>query len=274
MAIYKAANLIEVYRAKSKSKDINELTGRTGRPDLTRFVTRNIIAKLPLNESSCVVDVGCGHGLLLHYAAEMGVNPYKGRLIGILPTKEEVSRVRAHLLDDPAVRSGLISIELGTAERTGLPDGFADVAVCNSVIHGAGRSLEDAKAALAEFNRILKPGCVLFLGELPDSDEFAGRNCGDSITGWLFYVLKNQGLDAFLARLKQVALALVGEEPFVVAPKKLFYSPPGEFIDLARQFGFEPIEHYRHVEIHQDAGEGESATRWDYLLRKISAVQN
>jgi hypothetical protein len=44
MAIHKAANLIEVYRAKAKSKDINELTGRIGRPDLTRFVTKNIIA--------------------------------------------------------------------------------------------------------------------------------------------------------------------------------------------------------------------------------------
>jgi SAM-dependent methyltransferase len=268
MAIHKAENLIEAYRAKSRSKDINELTGRTGRPDLTRFVTRNIAARLPLNPSSCVVDVGCGHGLLLQYAAEKGVDPYVGRLIGILPTKEEVSRVRNHLLENCA--SGPISIEMGTAEQTNLPADYADVVICNSVIHDAGRSIDLARAALAEFNRTTKIGGVLFIGELPDSNELEAKNYGDSITGWLLYVLKNQGLSAFFVRLKQVAVALVSTEPFVVAPKKYFYCAPDDFIALAKQFGFEPVEHYRHVGIDADGKEQISPTRWDYLFRKTS----
>ena len=99
MAIHKTKNLVETYRAKAGAKDINELTGRTGRPDLTRFVISQMIAKIPVNENMILVDIGCGDGLFLKKAAESGLDSYKGRLIGILPTKEEVIRVRNHLLE-------------------------------------------------------------------------------------------------------------------------------------------------------------------------------
>ena len=144
MAIHKTKNLVETYRAKAGAKDINELTGRTGRPDLTRFVISQMIAKIPVNENMILVDIGCGDGLFLKKAAESGLDSYKGRLIGILPTKEEVIRVRNHLLeagDNSGGGGQLISIELGLAEKTSLPNNFADVVVCNSVLHGCAAPL-------------------------------------------------------------------------------------------------------------------------------------
>jgi 2-polyprenyl-3-methyl-5-hydroxy-6-metoxy-1,4-benzoquinol methylase len=139
MTIYKTNNLVETYRAKASSKDINELTGRTGRPDLTSFVTSQMVSKIDITQNANIIDIGCGNGLFLQEIAEKGLDSYKGRLIGLLPTKEEVSRVRDHLLNDPKTKNKLISIELGLAEKTNLPDSFADIVVCNSVLHGAGQ---------------------------------------------------------------------------------------------------------------------------------------
>ena len=64
MAIYKTKNLVETYRAKEK--DINALTGRTGRPDLNKFVIGQMIQKIKVRPNSVLVDIGCGDGLFLH----------------------------------------------------------------------------------------------------------------------------------------------------------------------------------------------------------------
>lgn len=65
MAVYKSTTYVDVYRAKSKAKDINELSGRTGRPELTDFVTNQIVSKLPLRDDTVLVDLGCGEASLL-----------------------------------------------------------------------------------------------------------------------------------------------------------------------------------------------------------------
>ena len=45
MPIIKCETYVDVYRSKASSKDINELSGRTGRPDLTDFISQQIIKK-------------------------------------------------------------------------------------------------------------------------------------------------------------------------------------------------------------------------------------
>ena len=62
MPIIKAADFIEVYRAKASASDINELSGRTGRPDLTKFVNSQILPLLQLSSDDTLVDIGCGTG--------------------------------------------------------------------------------------------------------------------------------------------------------------------------------------------------------------------
>lgn len=267
MTIVKTKTLVETYRAKAGAKDINELTGRTGRPDLTHFVIGQIVSKLRVWKDATLVDIGCGDGQLLKRVAANGLDSYQGRLIGVLPTKEEVVRVRNHLLDT----DHLISIELGLAERTKFPNDFADVVVCNSVLHGGGQTIDNVKASLREIHRITKAGGTIFIGEVPDTDELAGRNYGDSISGWLLWVLKTQGLGQFWLRVKQTVPAFFSREPFIVAPKSMFYMPPADFVRLLEQHGIEVMEHYRHREIDPAGNVYDSTTRWDYVARK--AVQ-
>jgi ubiquinone/menaquinone biosynthesis C-methylase UbiE len=43
---------------------------------------------------------------------------------------------------------------------------FADVLVCNSVLHGGGQTMDKVKASLTEIHRIVKRGGKLFIGEM------------------------------------------------------------------------------------------------------------
>ena len=268
MAIIKTSNLVETYKAKAKSKDINELTGRTGRPDLTKFVINQMIKNIKVVENSTLIDIGCGDGMFLQMAAANGINSFIGRLVGILPTIEEVIRVRTYLATHKDTNNNIISIEYGLAEKTSLPNEFADIVVCNGVLHGGGQTIGNVKAALNEFNRILKIEATLFIGEMPDIDELAGKNYGDSITSWLLWVLKNQGIKQFWIRLKQTATGIIGKEPFVIAPKNMFFMPPNRFIQLLSEFGFEVKQHYKHREIDMNGIESDSKTRWNYIAVK------
>lgn len=264
MTILKTKDSVETYRAKAKAKDINELTGRTGRPDLTEFVVTQMSLNIPVKRETILVDIGCGDGLFLLKCAENGLDSFSGRLIGILPTTEEVSRVRNHLLQNQKNNKHLISIELGLAEQTKLPSDYCDILVSNGVLL-IFQEISNIKRALTEFSRITKTGGTIFIGEMPDSDEMAGKNYGDSITSWLLWVLKNQGFKSFLTRLKQTIPAFFSNEPFVISPKNMFYMEPKDFIDLLNQHGIEVIKHYKHKEVDGLGNECESKTRWDYI---------
>ncbi len=265
MTILRTKNLVETYRAKARAKDINELTGRTARPDLTKFVITQMSLNIPLKYDTILIDIGCGDGSFLLKCLENGLNSYKGRLIGILPTTEEVSRVRNHLLQNQKNNQHPISIELGLAEETKIQNSYCDTLVCNGVLHGGGQTIDNVKLALTEFNRITKTGGTIFIGEMPDSDEMAGKNYGDSIIQWLFWVLKNQDFKSFLKRLKQILTALFSKEPFIIAPKNMFYMAPKDFISLLNQHGFQVIKHYKHKEIDVLGNVYESKTRWNYI---------
>lgn len=267
MTIVKAKSFIESYRAKARSNDINELSGRTGRSDLTRFVINEMARKLPTETNTILVDVGCGDGLFLLKSADNGLDSFRGRLIGILPTTEEVARVRNHLLLESNTKRHLISIELGLAEKINLPSNYCDILACNGVLLLL-QNKKNVSAALMEFHRITKTGGTIFIGEMPETNEMAGKNYGDSITSWLYFVLKNQGFRSFLTRLKQTLLTLFSSEPFVISPKNHFYMPPVNFIALLAEHGIEVAEHYKHKEIDNEGNIFESKTRWDYIAVK------
>ena len=261
MSIHKPQSYVEVYRLRSKSTDINELSGRTGRPDLTWFVSDQIAAKLALKVDDVLVDIGCGDGSLLKAAAAKGIDPLRGRLVGILPTEDEVDRLRISLTD--AASQG-IRIVQGLSHRTHLPDQFATKTVINGVlvILESETAVDDT---LAEVRRITKPGGTVFVGETPDTDEFESRQYGDSIVWWLLWVLKERGLLAFLTCVKRTLAALVTKEPFIIAPKKTFWMQPDRFRAKLGRAGFEVSEYFRHREIDTQGNVGDSRTRWNYI---------
>lgn len=271
MTIIKTKDSIEAYRARAKSSDINELTGRTGRSDLTKYVVSQIIKKISIKNNFNILDVGCGDGLFLTETSKKINGKFTGELIGILPTNEEVARVKDHLEKNYENNRNIpIRIDIGRLGKVNLPESYCDIIVCNSVFHVGNRTQEDTEIALKEFNRIIKIGGTLFIGELPDTDENIGKDYGESILSWLFWVLKNQGIKSFFSRLKQTIPALFSKEPFVITPKqKMFYMEPSNFIRIAERYDFEILSKFKHKEIDKNGLDCLSKTRWDYIFKKI-----
>lgn len=102
-----------------------------------------------------VLDAGCGYGRNLVYLLHAGYEVFAidGNAEGV----EYVRRLAAEL--HPGLPSG--NFRAGTLENMPFPDAWADVVICNSVLHFA-QSKEHFEAMLAELWRVLRPGGMLF----------------------------------------------------------------------------------------------------------------
>lgn len=255
MAIIKCNNQIDAYRHRARSSDINELSGRTKRPELTRFVNQQIVSMINPQADDIVVDVGCGDGTFVKMVA-----PHVAGCIGILPTAEEVGRVRQHL----GSTHPNVTIEKGVAHETGLKSASADKVVCNGVFLLLDEGQVDG--ALKEIRRIAKKNAMVFIGEIPQVDEFADRRYGDSVIRWLYWVWCAQGPRAFVERLAQVIRAVLGGESLIISPKAQFFESPQAFTERARAHGLRPVSHWQHLEIETQRAVVASSTRRDYLF--------
>lgn len=256
MPIVKCNTYIAAYEAKATCSDPNELTGRTGRSDLTTFISKSIVSHLATSPKDTIVDIGCGDGTLLKLLKGGGL-----KAIGLLPTDAEVERVRSLTRDIPNCE-----IRQGLAQSTGLPSTIADQVICNGVIILL--TAKEVEDALREIARIAKPSSRVFIGEVPYLNEQAGKTYGDSICLWLWYVFRNQGVYQFVTRLQQVVVAVFSREAFVIAPKTHFWCDPDDFVDMAREYGLIERARFRHREISIAGDECDSRTRWDYIFEK------
>ena len=102
-----------------------------------------------------VLDAGCGYGRNLVHLLREGCEVF-----ALDPNPEGVEHVRqlAALLQ-PGLPEG--NLRVGSIEEMPFPDGFADVVLCNSVLHFA-RDEEHFEAMLVELWRVLRPGGMLF----------------------------------------------------------------------------------------------------------------
>jgi SAM-dependent methyltransferase len=266
MPIYWAADYIDEYRLRARSSDIHQLTGRL-RPELTEFIIDQILLKTKFKSDSVVVDIGCGNALFLQKAAANGVDRFRGRLIGIVPTEEETRCLREYL---SGTEKDFISIETGNLCATNLADEFADIVISNGTFMLL-RNDEAAIAAISEIKRITKTRGTVFIGELPDADEALVRTYGDSITAWLLWQFTNRGSKALVAGLKQILRALLTAEPFIVSTPKKFFCSPQKFKMLLETQDFKILECYKHKEIDTEQNIFESQTSWNFIACKESA---
>jgi arsenite methyltransferase len=111
----------------------------------------------PINPGDMVVDVGSGSGFDSLIASKM-VGP-KGRVVGIDMTHAMLRKARFG-----AKEMGAINVEFreGHAENLPLPDEFADVIISNGVLN----LTLDKKKTLSEWERVLKPGGRLYIGDI------------------------------------------------------------------------------------------------------------
>jgi SAM-dependent methyltransferase len=102
-----------------------------------------------------VVDAGCGHGRNLVYLLREGYEVF-----GVDANASAVASVREMARElAPGLPSG--NFQLGAVEAMPFADGFADVVICNSVLHFA-RDDAHFDAMVSELWRVLRPGGMLF----------------------------------------------------------------------------------------------------------------
>lgn len=103
----------------------------------------------------CVLDAGCGYGRnLVHLLRERcQVFALDADADGVEHVRQLSASLRTQL---PAE-----NFQVGLIERMPFPDAFADVVICNSVLHFA-RDDSHFETMLAELWRVLKPSGMLF----------------------------------------------------------------------------------------------------------------
>jgi SAM-dependent methyltransferase len=102
-----------------------------------------------------VLDAGCGYGRNLVYLLRAGCEVF-----ALDADAGGVAHVRA-LAGELAPGLPAENFQVGAIERMGFADGFADVVICNSVLHFA-RDEQHFLAMVEELWRVLRPGGMLF----------------------------------------------------------------------------------------------------------------
>jgi 2-polyprenyl-3-methyl-5-hydroxy-6-metoxy-1,4-benzoquinol methylase len=102
-----------------------------------------------------VLDAGCGGGRNLVYLLSEGIEVYA---VDQSPEAAQTVRAMASVLA-PSLPAE--NFWVAAVEQMPFQDGFADVVICNSVLHFA-KDDEHFVAMIAELWRVLKPGGMLF----------------------------------------------------------------------------------------------------------------
>jgi SAM-dependent methyltransferase len=102
-----------------------------------------------------VLDAGCGYGRNLVYLLREGCE--------VFALDADTDAVEHVGLLSESLQTGLPAqnFQVGLIERMPFPNGFADVVICNSVLHFA-RDERHFRAMLADLWRVLRPGGMLF----------------------------------------------------------------------------------------------------------------
>jgi SAM-dependent methyltransferase len=102
-----------------------------------------------------VLDAGCGYGRNLVYLLREGCEVF-----ALDENPGGVAHVRA-LASELAPQLPPENFRVGAIEAMDFPDAFADVVICNSVLHFA-RDEQHFLAMVSELWRVLRPGGILF----------------------------------------------------------------------------------------------------------------
>jgi len=102
-----------------------------------------------------VLDAGCGYGRNLVHLLREGCD--------VFALDEDAEGVHHVQQLSESLRTGLpaANFQVGNIEQMPFADGFADVVICNSVLHFA-RDERHFRAMLAELWRVVKPGGMFF----------------------------------------------------------------------------------------------------------------
>ncbi|MBM5570882.1 MULTISPECIES: methyltransferase domain-containing protein [Deefgea] len=255
MAIIKFDQYLDVSKYWARHVDVNALTGRGEESSLTSVANQLIAEKLKIAADSVVVDVGCGGGHFL-----LSINNV-ARRIGILPLQEEVQMLSSFYENEK------IEFLKGYSHSIPLPSGLAD----RIVINGVCLCLPDRESFVAtatELARLAKPGCKLFLGEHPESDEFTGRQYDDSLVHFLLWSVKSRGIGYALRHAYRMLQALLGFSDYLIYPKRNYFTVRSEVAEIFAAAGWSLLWDADRCLPRTEAGSKQVMIRHDYLFER------
>jgi hypothetical protein len=179
--------------------------------------------------------------------------------IGIVASPEEKYRLQAAFPD--------LSIEASDVQRLPLASGIATKIVCNAVLMYL-PSENEVRSALCEIRRIACRNATIWLGEIPEIDEYAyyGFYRGNSILGFLRHVLRRNGVRAFLGMVRRLGKAVLGKELIVLNSAGMFFVGPEKMVKMAESCGLQLKTYFRHKEVDQQGSVVDSQFRYDYIF--------
>lgn len=254
MPVFRVNNYIDAYRLRAQCDDLHELAARPDKKFVTQFVSRQILDSIQLGGDDVLVDIGCGDATLLKMA-----EGHAAKCLGIVASNEEHRRLESALPGLSFVTSPAQSLPLGSA--------VASKVVCNATLFYL-PSPNDVAAALREMARIARPGAIIWVGEIPEIDEYAhyGMYRGQSMLGFLWHLLKRQGVRAFLGMIRRWFRALTGDERIVLNSAGMFHASPQVLVPMAQGCGLYLKSYFRHKELNEEGRIVESRFRYDYVF--------
>jgi ubiquinone/menaquinone biosynthesis C-methylase UbiE len=114
----------------------------------------DLLAVLDVQPGDDVLEVGYGPGGLIRLLAD---RTDAASIRGVDPSPEMRDQASRH--NRKAVRAGRVRLDLGTADRTGLPDASIDRVVSVRTV----AIWPDLEAGIAELHRVLRPGGTVFI---------------------------------------------------------------------------------------------------------------
>jgi ubiquinone/menaquinone biosynthesis C-methylase UbiE len=245
--ISRSDDYVEYCRETAKSaRDLHDLALRgRDKKEITKLIHEHIVEVVDLRPSDDLVDIGCGDGILLRMAQNIGAHS----ALGLLATEEEVALVR---------RTGL-NVRQGLTDQLPLPDASASVIVCNSVLLVVPR--KKIPASLCEISRIAKPGARIFIGEIPFVEQKDPTPQLSTRRELLSHLYREHGLRAWFGMMRRMAWWQITGKPAIIRPGTAisFFATPEEFVELAQTAGMEIVRYWQSDHI---------TTRNNYLLRK------
>ena len=232
--------------------DLHLLAGRGPFRAITDFVNRTIFKELAFRPDDCLVDIGCGDGLLMHLALGTGVTT----AVGLSATEDEVRPLRVSGLD----------VRQGVTDSIPLPNEFATVVVCNSVL----LLVPEARMgkSLREIARISKPNARIWLGEIPRIEEITSVPKHETVSEMLWWLLRKRGIRSFLGMCRRLLNGSQRGPVLVNSLAAVFFAPPEKFIRMAEEAGLRIERHFPHQTLGENQQPYPSATRHDYIFRK------
>jgi ubiquinone/menaquinone biosynthesis C-methylase UbiE len=179
--------------------------------------------------------------------------------MGIVVSAEEKVRLETLFLGCRFIAS--------QAQQLTLESEIASKVVCNTTLLYL-PSENDVRAALREISRIARPGAMIWVGEVPEIDEYAhyGMYRGNSMTAYLWHLLRQNGLRTFLGMMRRWLKAVTGSEQIVLNSAGMFYAEHEKMIALAENSGLRLKTYFRHQEVDSEGGVVDSPFRYDYIF--------